>query len=249
MRYLTGVPVDSPTATDALAPNTLWAPTLVALGIVSAVVVASSGLRSRVLRGGLAVACLAVFALPAQALVADAGYFTPTVPRTDAQSCAGGTPRICVPDEFSDALPTLRTSARDALNSMAKSGVKTPTKLEFVSADAELGAGSWRIHLEAPVTKEKAFRAVATAKVPAWRECENLPDDFGRPDPRPLRVWLLTAAGMSEAEAADAGGGKLAARTVREVRQRGTEEQLRWVDRQIEVLASCDRRVVAEAQR
>ncbi|UNO41554.1 hypothetical protein [Streptomyces sp. MST-110588] len=111
VRYLNGLPVDAATVTDSIAPGVLLAPALLMAGAVTGVLLASVRRGSRLVRAAAGLCCLTAAAVPAQALVADAGYETPTVPRAGAQVCDKGTartPRICVPKEFTAALPRLR---------------------------------------------------------------------------------------------------------------------------------------------
>lgn len=248
VRYLTGMPSDAPTLTDALDPAVLLAPALLGAGAALAVVALAVVGRSPLLRLGIATAVLLGTAVPAQALVADAGYFAPTVPRTWAQTCSGEAPSICVPKELAGSLPTLNSAAKEALPALADAGIETPTSLEYVSTDTELGPQAWRLHLEPPVTKGRAVNAIATALVPPWRECAELPDDFGRPSAGPLRIWLLQAAGMSEQRAARAGSAE-AQKAVAQVRTTSREAQLDWVQRQIELQGTCDPAVLREAMR
>ncbi|MBU7597551.1 hypothetical protein JGS22_007925 [Streptomyces sp. P38-E01] len=248
VRYLTGVPTDAPTLTDTWDPAVLLAPPLLAAGAALAVVALAVAGRSRLLRVGIAATVLVGAAVPAQALVADAGYEAPTVPRTSAQTCSGEAPRICVPGELSGSLPTLRAAAEQTLPALAQAGIETPTSIENASVDAELGERAWRIHLDPPVTRQRAINAIATALIPRAPECTDLPDGFGVPSSGPLRIWLLRAAGVSEERAARSGSAQ-ARQTAAEVRTTSREDQLRWVRGQMELLSSCDPEVLTEAAR
>lgn len=246
VRYLTGVLSAALTFTDDLAPSVLLAPLVLAAGVVAAVLLGSVPVRSRLLRAGVALCCVVAGAVPAQAMVADAGYEAPTVPRTGAQTCDEGAPRICVPEEFADALPQLRAAANKALPNLAEAGVDVPGAVAYVSQDARLEPGDWRMHLERPVSDLRAFNAVATAVIPAFRECPDLPDDHGHPSPGPLAAWLRVSAGMDERDASGVGTVR-ARREAERVRGLDRVEQRRWFDVQLRALRSCDPKAHAEA--
>ncbi|MET9291823.1 hypothetical protein [Streptomyces sp. NPDC003077] len=250
LRHLNGLPSDAATVTDSIAPQALLAPALLAAGAVAGVLLASVPWRSRLLRGAAAVCCVVAGAVPAQAMVADAGYRMPTVPRDGAQVCEEGAPRICVPKEFADALPRLRKAAETALPRLAAVGLRKPDTLAYVSLDAPVTSGTWRLHLEKPVTEARALSAVATAPVPVWRygACPKLRDDVATPSPGPVTAWLRLAAGTDERGVK----GDYDAATVRrvaEVRRKPPAAQKAWADRQIRALRSCDPKVHAEALR
>jgi hypothetical protein len=248
VRYLNGMFNDPPTVTDDLAPRVLVAPVLVAGGVVAAVLLASLPLRGRLLRAGVAVACLAAGAVPAQALVADSGYATPMVPRTGAQRCLGDAPPVCVPEELSDTLPRLRAAADQALPRLASAGVARPERISYASQNAHLDANSWRIYVQSPLSAEQALVSVSSAVVPAPPRCPALPDDYPRPDPRPLTGWLLLVAGVDGHETAGLTG-TAAAREATRVRAQPAGVQRGWFRAELAKLGSCAPRVMGTSRR
>ncbi|GAA1906172.1 hypothetical protein GCM10009716_15190 [Streptomyces sodiiphilus] len=250
-RHLTGLVGEGPTVTDSLAPHALLAPVMLYLGAVVAVMVACTPLRSRLLRAALAALCLTIAAVPAQAMVADDGYVTATVPRTGHQSCDEGPPRICVPEEYADMLPQLRSAAETALPGLVAAGFDRPDVLAHVSQDAAVSPDTWRLHLERPLTDTRALSAVATALVPVqrWEDCPDLPDDYaGRVSPGPLTAWMRLTGGMDENTVAKAHS-DATVQWVEEIRTRSLERQKQWADAQMRALRSCDPDVHEEARR
>lgn len=250
VRYLTGLPTDAATVTDSLAPSATFAPVLVAAGLITAVLAASAPLRLTGLRALAAACCLAAAAVPARALVADAGYEMPTVPRAGAEVCSESSPTICVPKEYEKSLPRLRAAAGEALPRMAAAGMDTPVSLRLVSLDAELAPGTWRLRNQEPHTALSATDLVATAPVPIQRydDCPGLPDDQPRTSPGPATAWLRLAAGIPE-KTVRTWHGASTLRQVDQVRTRSRTDQLAWLEQQLRAVASCDPRVHAEARR
>ncbi|MFD6238766.1 hypothetical protein ACFWFV_04475 [Streptomyces diastaticus] len=250
VRYLTGLPTDAATVTDSLAPAVMLAPVLVAAGLTTAVLAASAPLRLAGVRAVAAACCLVAAAMPAWALVAEAGYEMPTVPRAGAEVCSGDSPTICVPREYEESLPRLRAAAGKALPRMAAAGVDTPASLRLVSMDAELAPGTWRLRNQEPHTDLSATDLVATAPVPIQRydDCPSLPDDQPRTSPGPATAWLRLAAGIPE-NTVRTWHGTSTLRQVDQVRSRSSAAQLTWLERQLRAVSSCDPRVHAEARR
>ncbi|MBU7596975.1 hypothetical protein JGS22_004805 [Streptomyces sp. P38-E01] len=245
-RYLTGLLSDRPTPLDDPAPEVLLAPLLVALAAVGAVLLAARP-GPQTLRTALAGCCALAGILPAHSLVADAGYDMPTVPRADsAQRCAGQAPRICVPVEFEDRLPQLRDSARTVLPRLAAAGLQRPDRLAFVSADVELPASAWRLHLESELSAQQLTDRVVTAAVPPYRECRNLPDDAGSPSAGPLTAWLRLTAG-AEPKTVERRHSSRTVQRVEAVRKQSRRAQSAWVETQRRGLGSCDPADRAEA--
>ncbi|NJP99158.1 DUF7224 domain-containing protein [Streptomyces zingiberis] len=251
VRHLTGLVREGPTVTDSIAPHALLAPVVLWSAAVAAVLVAAVRLRGRLLRAVLAVLCLAAGAVPAQAMVADDGYLTATVPRTGHQACDDRAPRICVPEEYADMLPRLRSAARTVVPELVAAGYDRPRALVHMSRSAPASPDTWRIRVERPLTENRALSAVATALVPVrrWDDCPRLPDDYaGRPSPGPLTAWMRLTAGMDERVVA-AAHSEATLRRVAGIRALTPAAQKRWADGQARALRSCDPRVHAEARR
>lgn len=251
VRHLNGFFADSSTLTDSIAPSALLAPTLLWAGAAAAVLLAASPLASRLLRAGIAVCCLIATAVPAQALVADAGYRTPTTPRVGHQACDEGTPRICVPEEYADMLPKLRAAATEAVPKLVNAGFDAPDTLAYVSEQASVTGNTWRLRLDRPLTDTRALNVIASALVPLqrWDDCPGLPDDYtGRVSPGPLTAWMRLTAGMDEEKVAKAHS-EATVRRVAEIRAQSTAEQKRWADEQAAAMRSCDPKVHQEARR
>lgn len=238
-RHLTGMLSNAPTYVDDPAPAALLAPVLLSAGAIAAVLLAArfGGILPRV---AVVAACLTAAAVPAHALVADAGFETPTVPRSTAhQSCEGESPRICVPDEFADSLPELRKAANTALPRFQAVGITPPKEITYTSQDVKPNAGTWRIQLEAPISAHQLTDRVVTALVPAYRECPNLPDDLAPPSTGPLTAWLRLTAGAERTAVERAHSDRTLAR-VDSVREQDHPAQLRWVEIQRRAMSSCD---------
>lgn len=244
-RYLTGIVPDRLTVVDDPAPAVLIAPLLVAIGAVAATLLAATSARRmfpgrRVLRAVGAGCCLVAGVVPAYALVADAGYDMPTVPRSEsAQRCTGAEPRVCVPVEFAKYLPQLEQSAKKVLPRFEAAGIAKPKELAYVSQDAELSDTTWRFQLEFPVTEHQLTDRLVTALVPPYKECPNLPDDVATPSVSPLTAWLRLTAGGDRVAIEKAHSASTLKR-VDAVRERGQAAQLAWVETQRRGLSSCD---------
>lgn len=251
VRHLTGIMTEGPTITDSVAPHALLAPALLWIGAAAAVLLAAAPLRSRLLRTAVAACCLVAAAVPAQAMVSDDGYFTPTVPRTGHHACDEGAPRICVPEEYAGMLPSLRTAADTAVPKLTAAGFDKPRALVHASRDARLPHDTWRIHPKKPLTETRALNSVATALVPIqrWDDCPDLPDDYaGRTSPGPLTAWMRLTAGMDEKAVANAHSDNTI-QWVKDIRTKSPAEQKRWADTQVQALRSCDPKVHDEVRR
>jgi hypothetical protein len=253
-RYLTGMPLDSPTPTDVPAPHVLLAPVLLAAGITAGVLLAASpvlqprGSRGRrLLRPLVAVAVTAAAAFPAYALVRNAGYDTPMVPRAGDQTCAGEAPVICVPSEMRGTIPVLRDAAKRAVPGLVSVGLDRPRRIAYVSRQARTEPGTWRVYVQEPLSGQQALAAVAEAGVPAEPRCPALPDDMARPSPRPLRALLLLAAGVDRATVRS-WEGPAALATAEKEEAKSLPARRRWLRSTRAALASCDRATLERAE-
>ncbi|MFJ1647425.1 hypothetical protein [Streptomyces sp. NPDC088258] len=239
VRHLNGLLVDSASVTDDIAPSALIAPVLLAGGAALAVLVLCSPLRRRSLRAVLGVCCAVSGAVPAYALVADADTRVPTVPRTEAAAsvCDTTAPRICVPEELRPEVPRLRAALRQVLPHMEAAGIQRPTSLAYVSDDASLPAGAWRIAPSRGLSPAEARTVVALGPLPVRHPCPSLPEDGGR-DGSPLSVWLQLAAGMPDSEV-DEMPDQDALRVARTVRGWSGEKQSAWFHEATRLLAGC----------
>ncbi|MFI1311471.1 hypothetical protein ACH4TS_15045 [Streptomyces albidoflavus] len=207
-RHLTGM-LDGPVGNLALTthPVALWAPGILAVGVVLAVVLGGEVARlpvlarSRLPRVGAAAAVgtvvVAACVTLASAPVRGWGGDPPPCTRSDAPVCTGSAPRVCVPADSRGDLGTITGAAESVVDRLAGAGVPRPRQVSYVTADpADARADTWYHFLRPGAGRAEAERAIAVAAA-------RMPDCRGYVGSQSvLEAWLLLTTGTERSAVA-----------------------------------------------
>ncbi|MGW4032549.1 DUF7224 domain-containing protein [Streptomyces sp. NPDC004838] len=200
VRHLGGFIDGLSTVTDVRTPAVYVVPWAVTCGLAAAAWLAART-RRRPWAVSAACATAAVTLVAGRAVVSDWGYQRPSNPRGVGYTCAGQSPRLCVPPEYASYLPQLRRDALAPVQRLRDAGVAAPQELRIASVKTRLEPGTWPLYWTLPPQRgaqdparfaaDMAESAVAgTAALAGVRDC-------GQPGSS-AAAWAALVIGVDE---------------------------------------------------